>query len=141
MATYLKVNKEDEKKEKSITPEYIRDMLFYFHDAAHKFHQDTKDGWEHDAMGKLYETLVGFKDDIPEELMGYMGGKRLGGLTKIDLPEYGDKKDSIKLCNELLDFTYEVYEWAGEKKYCDIENKSQDLSGVAAKTIYRLSLN
>ena len=145
MATLLKVHKEnkkeDEGKEMSMTPEYIRDMLFYFQDAAHKFHQDTTDGWEHDAMGKLYEKLVGFKDDIPEELMGYLGGKRLKGLNKIDIPDYKSKQDSIKLCNEIIGFAYELYEWSGEKKYCDIENKAQDLSGVAAKTIYRLSLN
>ena len=145
MATLLKVHKEDKKEnEKSkmkMTPEYVSDMLFYFHDAAHKFHQDTMDGWEHDAMGKLYESLVEFKDDIPEELMGYMGGKRLKGLNKIDLPDYKNKQDSVKLCEEIILFAYELYEWAGDKKYCDIENKAQDLSGVAAKTIYRLTLN
>ncbi len=145
MATLLKVykeeKKENEKSEMKMTPEYIRDMLFYFQDAAHKFHQDTVGGWEHDAMGKLYELLVGFKDDIPEELMGYMGGKRLKGLNKIDLPDYKSKQDSMKLCEEIISFSYELYEWAGNKKYCDIENKAQELSGISAKTIYRLTLN
>ena len=40
-----------------------------------------------------------------------------------------------------MDFAYEVYEWAEEKHFCDIENKAQDLSGLGAKTIYRLTLS
>lgn len=141
MATMLKVHKEAETKEEKITPEYIRDNLFYFHDAAHKFHQNTTSGWEHDAMGKLYEGLAEFRDDIPEKIMGYMGGKRIEGLEKLKLPEYTSKKDSVNLCNELITFSYEVYEWAGENKFCDVENKAQELSGVAAKTVYRLTLS
>lgn len=138
----LKVPKNGEEAgetHKELKPEYIRDMLFYFHDSAHKFHQNTTGGFEHDAMGKLYEGLIEFKDDIPEKIMGYLGGIRLSGLEKIELAKYKNKEDSIRLCKELLDFSYNVYEWAEDKKFCDIENLSQSLSGLAAKTIYRLS--
>lgn len=136
MATMLKVA-----KEKGLTPELIRDKLFYFRDAAHLYHQETKGGWEHDAMGKLYDAIADYQDDIPEKIMGYMGGKRLGGLSKIDVPEYKGHESSVKLAKDLIDFAYEVYEWAGENKFCDVENKAQELSGVAAKTVHRLTLS
>lgn len=145
MAITGKIRMSGEDKEpkitSSLTPEAIRDRLFYFRDAAHDFHHQTKGGWEHDALGKLYEALEGFVDDISEEIMGYMDGKRLGGLVRIQTPKYGGHESSVKLVKELLDFAYEVYEWAEEKKFCDIENKAQDLSGLAAKTIYRLTLS
>lgn len=144
MASLLSVKKENSKemesKESKLTPELIRDKLFYFRDAAHLFHQETKGGWEHDALGKLYEGITEFEDDIPEKIMGYMGGKRLGKLAKISLPEYVDHNDSVDLAKELIEFSYELYEWAGEKKFCDIENLAQSLSGLGAKAIYRLSL-
>ena len=136
----LKVPKKEEMKSK-ITPELIRDKLFYFRDAAHLYHQETKGGWEHDAMGQLYEGIASFEDDIPEKIMGYMGGKRLGTLNRIDVAEYKGHESSVKLAKELIDFAYEVYEWAGENKYCDVENKAQELSGLAAKTVYRLTLS
>lgn len=47
----------------------------------------------------------------------------------------------MELAEEVKDFGYELYEWAGKKKYCDIENKAQELSGVGAKTIYLLTLS
>lgn len=136
----LKVHKKEETKSK-ITPELIRDKLFYFRDAAHLYHQETKGGWEHDAMGKLYDAIANYQDDIPEKIMGYMGGKRLGGLNKIPVPDYKGHESSVKLAKDLIDFAYEVYEWAGENKFCDVENKAQELSGVAAKTVYRLTLS
>lgn len=140
----MKVKKEsvneNEKTESKLTPELIRDKLFYFRDAAHLFHQETKGGWEHDALGKLYEGLADFQDDMPEKIMGYMDGKRIGKLNKIQVSEYIDHSDSVNLVKELMDFAYEVYEWAGNKKFCDIENMAQSLSGLGAKTMYRLSL-
>jgi len=96
----IRMSGEEVKTKTSLTPEEIRDRLFYFHDAAHEFHQQTKGGWEHDALGKL-----------------------------------------VKLVKELLDFSYELYEFACEKKLLDVENRSQELSGLAAKTIYRLTLS
>ena len=143
MAITAKIRMSGEKEEvkTSLTPEEIRDRLFYFRDAAHDFHHQTKDGWEHDALGKLYEALDEFADDITEEIMGYMGGKRLGGLIRIAAPKYGGHESSVKLVEDLKDFAYQVYEWGEEKKFCSIENKAQDLSGLAAKTIYRLTLS
>jgi hypothetical protein len=137
----IRMSGEDMKAKSSLTPEEIRDRLFYFRDAAHDFHHQTKGGWEHDALGKLYEALDEFADDITEELMGYMDGKRLGGLMRIPAPKYGGHESSVKLVKDLMDFAYELYEYGGEKKFCSIENRAQDLSGLGAKTIYRLTLS
>lgn len=137
----IRMSGEDKEHKSSITPEAIRDKLFYFRDIAHDFHQQAKNGWEHDALGKLYEALEGYADDFPEEIIGYMDGKRIGGLSQLPAPKYGGHESSVKLAKELMDFAYEVYEWAEDKKYCSIENKAQDLSGLAAKTIYRLTLS
>lgn len=138
MATLLKVNKENEKV--NMTPEGIRNKLFYFENAAHAFHQDTTGGWEHDALGKFYEALAEYKDDIPEKIMGYMGGKRIGGLKRDQIPPYSGKESSIKLVEEIIIFAKNLEEWAESKEYCDISNIAQSLSGDAAKTMYRLSL-
>jgi len=142
MATLLKVHKEDKKenesKEKELTPEYIQGILFYFHNAAHKYHLDTKSYEIHKTLDGLYNYLVGFKDDISELLMGYTG-KRIGEININKIPAYSES-EVTKTVNEIKDFAYELYEWAGDKKYCDIENKAQDLSGVAAKTLYLLTL-
>ena len=137
----IRMSGEDMKSKISMTPEEIRDRLFYFRDALQDFHHQTKDGWEHKALGKLYEEIAVYADDIPEELMGYMDGKRLAGLVRLPSPKYGGHESSVKLVKELMDFACDLYEWAGEKKFCDIENKAQEVSGLGAKTIYRLTLS
>ena len=137
----IRVSGEEVKHKSSLTPEEIRDRLFYFRDAAHDFHHQTKGGWEHDALGRLYEALDEFADDITEEIMGYMDGKRLGGLVRIPAPKYGGHESSVRLVKEIIDFAHNLCEFAEEKEFIDIENKAQDLSGLAAKTIYRLTLS
>lgn len=132
--------KEKETSKVSMTPEEIRNKLFYFENAAHAFHQDTTSGWEHDALGKLYSELADFKDDIPEKIMGYMGGKRIGGLKREQIPAYTGKESSVKLAEDIVSFAKSLEEWAEEKEYCDISNIAQSLSGLAAKTLYRLTL-
>ena len=123
-----------------MTPELIRDRLFYFRDAAHEYHQQTKGGWEHDALGQLYKGVEDFQDDIPEKIMGYMGGKRLGKLNRIQVPEYSSSADSMKLAKDLIAFSHELMVWAEDHEFCDIENLAQGLSGLGAKTVYRLTL-
>ncbi len=130
----------EEKKEGKLTPELIRDRLFYFRDAAHEYHQQTKGGWEHDALGQLYKGVEDFQDDIPEKIMGYMGGKRLGKLNRIQVQEYSSSADSMKLAKDLIAFSHELMVWAEDHEFCDIENLAQGLSGLGAKTVYRLTL-
>ena len=140
-ATLLKIAKEKEKEmmTSGMSPEEIRNKLFYFHQAAHVFHHDTTDGWEHDALGKLYTDLIDFKDDIPEKIMGYMGGKRISGFKSLPVPEY-TSGCAMTLAKEIIDFAKKLEEYAEEKEYCDISNMAQSLSGLGAKTVYRLTL-
>lgn len=126
-------------KSNSFTPEYIQSKLFSFSNAAHKFHLDTRSFAEHKALDELYHSLADFKDEISEKIMGYMGGKRIGKLKLEEVSEYSHS-ESVKLAEEIKDFAYELQEWAEDKKYCDIENIAQGLSGLAAKTIYLLTL-
>lgn len=126
-------------KESELTPEYIQGKLFSFADISHKYHLDTMSYAEHRAIGKMYEALVGFKDEVSEKLMGYMGGKRIGKIKLDEIPEYS-KGSAKTLSEDILEFSYELYEWAGKKKYCDIENIAQSISGLASQTIYLLTL-
>lgn len=127
------------KREGELTPEYIQGKLFSFHNTAQKFHHDTKSYAEHKALDFLYTALNDYRDSIPEKLMGYMGGKRIGKIELDEIPAYSHD-ESVKLAEDVKDFGYELYEWAGKKKYCDIENIAQSLSGDGAKTIYLLTL-
>lgn len=122
-----------------LTLETIQGKLFYLHDTAHKFHLDTRSFAEHKALDFAYTEVGGFKDSISELLMGYTGGKRIGRIKIDEIPAYSHEA-CVKLANEIKDFGYELYEWAGNKKYCDVENKAQELSGVGAKLIYLLTL-
>lgn len=138
----LKIKKEGDEispKKTGLTPEYIQGKLFYFHDVAHKFHLDTKSFAIHEALDGLYKGLVDFKDEISEKLMGYANGQRIGRIAIDQIPAYSDK-EAMNLVTEIKEFGYELYEWAGEKKYCDIENIAQSLSGLGAKTIFLLTL-
>jgi len=122
-----------------ITPEYIKGKLFSFHNAAHSLHQDTKLGWEHDALSKLYEGLEDFKDSIPEKLMGYMG-KRIGQIKLDSIPMYSPQA-SNQLCQEILKFSKQLCEFGKYHGFLDTDNEAAALSGLAAQTIYRLTLS
>ena len=124
----------------TMTPEYIQGKLFSFHNIAHKFHLDTKSFAEHKALDNLYKALVDFKDDVSELLMGYMDGKRVGKISLDPIPEYS-KMESMKLADHISQFALDLAEWADKNNYCDIENTAQSLSGLAAKTIYLLTLS
>lgn len=140
MASLLKVRKEEGGEMKSkLTPESIQSKLFYLSDAAHKLHLDTKSFAQHKALGKLYEGLIDFRDEISEKLMGYMDGKRIGSIKVGVLPEFTDKA-AMELAKEVRDFGAELEEFAEEHEYCDISNIAQSLSGLGASTVYLLTL-
>jgi uncharacterized protein (UPF0264 family) len=108
-------------------------------DAAHKLHLDTKSYAQHKALGKLYEGLIGFRDEISEKMMGYMDGKRIGSIKVGALPEFSEKA-AMDLAKEVRDFGMELKEYAEEKDFCDVENVAQSLSGLGASTVYLLTL-
>lgn len=125
--------------EQILTPEIIRNKLFSFHNSAHSLHQDTRSGWQHDALGKLYEALASIKDDIPEKLMGYIG-RRLA-TPKLD-PTISYTPDAPnQLCQEILKFAKQLSDYGKQNGYLDIDNEAAALSGLAAQTLYRLTLS
>lgn len=123
-----------------MTPEIIQGKLFSFQNKAHKFHLDTRNYAEHKALDGLYNGLNEFADEICEKLMGYQNGKRIG-VPKLDEMAVYSPENVAALIKEGMKFAYDLYEWASEKKYCDIENIAQGLSGLFAKTNYLLTLS
>lgn len=124
----------------NLTPEAIKAKLFSFQNSAHSLHLDTRSYAEHKALGKLYEGLNDAKDGILESLMGYQNGKRIGRCKLDEFPVYSQEAVTA-LVKEGLDFSKDLYMWAEDKKYCDISNKAQDLSGLFATTHYLLTLS
>lgn len=124
----------------ALTPEQIKSKLFSLEFKAHSLHLDTKSFAEHKALGKAYEGIHDLKDEILEKIMGYQNGKRIGKSKVEDSPEYSHEAVNA-FVKEGMDFSYELYEWAGGKKYSDIENIAQSLSGLFAQTKYLLTLS
>lgn len=124
----------------ALTPELIKGKLFSFQNAAHSLHLDTRSYAEHKALQKLYEGVDGLKDSILEILMGYQNGKRIGKAKLDEFPAYSQEAVTA-LIKEGLSFAYELEMWAEDKKYCDISNKAQDLSGLFAQIQYLLTLS
>lgn len=124
----------------ALTPESIKGKLFSLQNSAHSLHLDTRSYAEHKALNKLYEGIGEIKDDILEKLMGYQNGKRIGKAKLDEFPTYSAEAVT-ELVKEGMDFAYELYTWAEDKKYCDIENMAQDLSGLFAQTKYMLTLS
>jgi hypothetical protein len=124
----------------ALTPEIIKGKLFSMHNSAHSLHLDTRSYAEHKALNFLYTELATFKDELCELIMGYQNGKRIGKSKLDELPTYSQEAVTA-MVKEGLSFASELEEWAEDKKYCDVENTAQALSGVFAKTQYLLTLS
>jgi hypothetical protein len=118
----------------AMTLESIAAKLTYFENQIHLIHWETTSHAEHSALN-FYDDIGSFKDDVMEKLMGYMGRRPSGFKIDPILPG----QDSTQLVSEVKDWSYALYEWAGENHYCDVENMAQELSGKAAKTLYLLT--
>jgi DNA-binding ferritin-like protein len=120
-----------------MTTEEIAGKLAFFHEQIHLIHWQTRSFAEHTALGKYYEFLQDFKDDVVEKLMGYTG-KRIQGL-KIDAID--PKADSMKIVEEIQKFSKDLEAFGDSSKFGDISNMAQSLSGETAKTKYLLTLS
>ncbi len=118
------------------TIESIASKLTYFHEQLQLLHWQTASYAEHKALGELYEYVHDFKDGVIEKLMGYMSKKPRA--FKVDSLK---ETTSMEVMQELCDWSYSLYEWAGANHYCDVENLAQELSGKAAQTKYLLTLS
>ena len=119
-----------------LTLETIAGKLTYFHEQLHLLHWQTQSYATHKALGKLYEYVQDFKDDVVEKLMGYLGKRP--GVFKI---EPLSNASSMEVVKDLCMFASDLKAYAEANKFHDIANLADALSGEAAKTKYLLTLS
>jgi len=119
-----------------MTLESIAGKLTYFHEQLHLLHWQTQSYAEHKALGKLYEYVQDFKDDVVEKLMGYIGKRP--SVFKI---EPLSNATPMAVVESLCTFASELKAYAEVNKYYDVCNLADALSGEAAKTKFLLTLS
>ena len=127
---------EEMMKSGELNLETIAGKLTYFHEQLHLTHWQTTSYAEHKSLGKLYEYVQEFKDDVIEKLMGYTGKRptpyKIEPLTNCTGNE---------CVSNLLSFASSLKSYAESNSYHDIANLADALSGEAAKTKYLLTLS
>lgn len=122
-----------------LSPDSIATKLAYFELQLHNLHWATRSYAEHKALGKLYESVHDFKDEIMEKIMGYSGIRaKIGNPGQFK--EYAPGVSS-QVVTELMMFAKQLQTYGGTNNMPDIENVAQSLSGTAAKTKYLLTLS
>jgi hypothetical protein len=116
--------------------ESIAAKLMHFEMQLQLQHWQTTKYAEHEALGGLYEYVHSFRDGTIEKLMGYISKRP--SVFKID-PIV--QESPVNTIIRLGKFAYELYVWAGNNNYCDVENLAQELSGETAKIKYLLTLS
>ena len=116
--------------------ETIAGKLTYFHEQLHLTHWQTTSYAEHKALGKLYEYVQDFKDDVIEKLMGYTGKRPAPYKIEPLINCTGNE-----CVSNLLSFASSLKSYAESNSYHDIANLADALSGEAAKTKYLLTLS
>jgi len=119
-----------------LTLESIAAKLTYFHEQLHLLHWQTQSYATHKALGKLYEYVQDFKDDVVEKLMGYLGKRP--GVYKIEPLSNISSMDVVK---DLGVFASQLKAYGEVNHFQDICNLADALSGEAAKTKYLLTLS
>jgi len=123
----------------ALTLETISGKLSYFYEQLHLLHFQTTSFAEHEALGKIYDRVGDFQDEIVEKIMGY-SGRRIKAY-KIDvLKDYSSGMPN-QVVKELVSFAKQLEEFGEANNMPDIENVAQSLSGEAAQTLYRLTLS
>ena len=122
-----------------LTLESIAAKLTYFHLQAHLLHWQTFGGFEHTALGEMYELLFSLKDEIVEKIMGYQG-KRIKSFKIDPIKDYSTGTSTV-LATQVIEFAKQLEEFGEANNMPDIENVAQSLSGEAAQTLYRLTLS
>ena len=116
--------------------EGIAGKLTYFHEQLHLTHWQTTSYAEHKALGKLYEYVQDFKDDVIEKIMGYTGKRpapyKIEPLTNCT---------GMQCTLDLLSFASQLKAYGEVNKFHDVCNLADALSGQAAKTKYLLTLS
>jgi len=129
----------ESKESSTLTLETIAGKLSYFYEQLHLLHFQTTSFAEHEALGKIYDKVGDFQDEIVEKIMGY-SGRRIKAF-KIDvLKDYTGGMPNV-VVRELVKFAKDLEEFGEANNMPDIENVAQSLSGEAAQTLYRLTLS
>jgi len=123
----------------ALTLETIAGKLSYFYEQLHLLHFQTTSFAEHEALGKIYDRVGDFQDEIVEKIMGYTG-RRIKAY-KIDVLKDYSSGAPNQVVKELVSFAKQLEEFGEANKMPDIENVAQSLSGEAAQCLYRLSLS
>jgi DNA-binding ferritin-like protein len=116
--------------------ESIASKLTYFHEQLHLTHWQTTSYAEHKALGKLYEYVQDFKDDVIEKLMGYTGKRPAPYKIEPLINCTGNE-----CVSNILSFASSLKSYSESNGYHDIANLADALSGEAAKTKYLLTLS
>jgi len=123
----------------ALTLETISGKLSYFYEQLHLLHFQTTSFAEHEALGKIYDKVGDFQDEIVEKIMGY-SGRRIKAY-KIDVLKDYSSGAPNQVVKELVSFAKQLEEFGEANNMPDIENVAQSLSGEAAQTLYRLTLS
>ena len=118
--------------------ESIAAKLTYFELQTHLLHWQTFGGFEHAALGDMYELIFSIKDEIVEKIMGYQN-KRVKSFKIEPLKDYSSGASTV-LASQVIEFAKQLQDFGKASNMPDIENISQSLSGSIAKIKYRLTL-
>lgn len=129
----------ESKESSTLTLETIAGKLSYFYEQLHLLHFQTTSFAEHEALGKIYDKVGDFQDEIVEKIMGY-SGKRIKAF-KIDVLKDYTSGMPNQVVRELVKFAKDLQDFGEANNMPDIENVAQSLSGEAAQTLYRLTLS
>lgn len=126
---------EDMIKKNDFSTESIAAKLTYFSEQIHLIHWQTNNNSKHVALGNLYEFIDGKKDGIIEMIMGYSGKK----IKNFTIPQVSSGTTAEAVISEIIEYTYNLKEWADENHYCQVANDAIEISGKAAVTKYLLT--
>lgn len=94
-------------------------------------HYRTRKYPAHEALGRTYDALADSIDTITEQLIGYSkidpADLEIGTVGSLEPAALSE--EIIQFCNQLVPF-------ADERKYYNISNLAQELSGAGAQLNY-----
>lgn len=116
------------------TMESIAGKITYFHEQLHLIHWQTDNNSKHVAIGVLYEYTQDVKDQIIEQLMGYLEKK----IKLYKIPPISEAT-SDTVISEMLSYSIALKDWADRNKYINISLLATEMSGKVATTRYLLT--
>ena len=103
----------------SLTLEIIAGKLLFFYEQLHLLHFQTTSFAEHEALGKIYDKVGDFQDEIVEKIMGY-SGRRIKAYRIDTLKDYTSGMPN-QVVKELVTFAKQLEEFGETNNMPDIE--------------------